>query len=219
MYKKSFHNFQKKYISENKNSLKMRDLILKEKNINPSESSILDVGCGSGLDLEFFKDIGFNKIAGIDITGSLVDIARENNSSAEIVHGSFQELEWQDNTFDVVWSKYALQVEKDVEKSISEISRVIKSGGYAFIQVTHPFRTLALNKSNNYFSEEKIVYPSQDDSSQDFVEHHIALTTWFKSCIKNDFKIIDFEEILNKSIEKYSGTITPSAVILVLKKI
>jgi len=112
-----------------------------------------------------------------------------------------------------------LQVEKDVDKSIKEISRVIKSGGHAFLQVTHPFRSLALNPSNNYFSEQKIVYTSQDDASQDFIEHHISLTTWIRACISNGFKITNFEEILNKDIKKYSGTITPSAVILILKKI
>lgn len=218
MYKKSFHNFQKKYISENKNSLKMRDYLIRNKEIRPQDSSILDIGCGSGLDLEFFKNIGFKHIAGVDITGSLVDIARANNPKAEIVHGSFLELEWQDNSFGVIWSKYALQVEKDVAKSISEISRVIKPAGYAFLQVTHPFRTLNLNKSNNYFSEEKVTYPSQEDNSLDFEEHHITLTTWIRECLNNNFQIINFEEILNKDPKKYRGVITPSAVILILKK-
>ncbi len=218
MYRKSFHQFQKKYISENKNSLKMRDLLIEDKTINPIELSILDVGCGSGLDLEFFADLEFRSCAGIDITGSLVDIARKNNPSAEIVHGSFQELEWQDNSFDIVWSKYALQVEKDINKSISEISRVIKAGGIAFMQVTHPFRTLALNSSEDYFSEEKILYPSADDNSQDFVEHHITLTSWFTAFMDHGFEVIRFEEILNKKPEKYSGVITPSAAILVLRK-
>lgn len=219
MYKKSFHKFQEKYISENKNSLRMRDLLSSSKNINPQYSSILDIGCGSGLDLEFFTHLGYKEIAGIDITGSLVDIARRNNPEAEIVHGSFQDLEWQNNTFDVVWSKYALQVEKDVNRSLSEIARVIKKGGYVFLQVTHPFRTLDLVPSKNYFSQQKIVYPSKDDSSQNFVEHHISLTSWIKSSIKHGFEIIDFEEILNKDIKKYSGVITPSAVIIILKKI
>ena len=112
-----------------------------------------------------------------------------------------------------------MQVQKDVKTSVSEISRVLKNGGYALIQVTHPFRTLAFNKSKDYFSEEQIVYSSQDDKDQDFEEHHITLTSWLNNCIDSGLEILKFDEILNKEPEKYSGTITPSAAILILKKI
>lgn len=217
MYKKSFHTFQKKYISDNKNSLRMRDLF-REYQKDKNWESILDVGCGSGIDLSFFNSLGFKKSSGIDITGSLVDIARKENPDSEIIRGSFLDLEWQNNSFDVVWSKYALQVEQQIEKSISEIYRVTKKNGYVFLQITHPFRSLGFSKTGNYFSEEKIVYPS-DDGQQEFVEHHITLTTWMQEVLKNNFQILHFEEILNKSPEKYSGKITPSAFILILKKI
>ena len=48
------------------------------------------------------------------------------------------DLQFADNEFDIVISRYALHHFPDIHKSISEVSRVIKSGGYFFVSDPAP---------------------------------------------------------------------------------
>lgn len=211
-YKTDFHSFQETYTNKYPNALKMRNYL-------PSLNgkAILDVGCGSGIDITFFKEKGAEQIAGADISKDLIKIAKEKNPFADIRNDTFSYLSWKNNSFDVVWSKYALNCTTDIISPLKEIFRVCKKDGVVLLQVTHPFRTLPLLESKNYFDEgTEIDYPTTDGKV--LKEPHYTIANWINTISEAGFRIVKCEEIINRPIEEYVGEITPSAVIFILKK-
>lgn len=94
-------------------------------------ATILDAGCAGGRDCRIFKDEGLHPI-GIDITHSLIEVAKNKNPDIEFLQGSFLKLPFDDNTFDGVWAHASLvHLEKisEVKKALSEFHRVLKAHG------------------------------------------------------------------------------------------
>ena len=118
---------------------------------------LLDVACGDGLDLTYYKTLGA-EISGIDASEELIAIAKEKNPGADIRVGSFDKLPFEDASFDIVLSKYAIQTSSDMAPAFSEMHRVLKSGGTMMYLVTHPFRQYFEKKEADadYF-EQKVV--------------------------------------------------------------
>lgn len=211
-YKASFHEFQKAYTNKYPNALRMRAYLptLKGK-------ALLDVGCGSGIDLVYFAKQSPKKLAGCDISPELVKIAKTQAPSAEIRNDSFSYLSQKDNVFDIVWSKYAINCAENIVIPLKEIHRVLKEDGTLFLQVTHPFRTLGMLKSQDYFDEKALV-EYRIEKEKVLIEPHHTMSSWINAFVEAGFQIIKCEEILNRPKEEYEGTITPSAIIFVLKK-
>lgn len=211
-YKNNFHAFQEAYTTKYPNSLKMRGYLPLLKG-----RAILDVGCGSGIDMEFFKQQGVKSIAGADISQELLIIAKENVPYADIRNDNFSYLSWKNESFDVVWSKYALNCASDITPPLKELYRVCKKQGVVLLQVTHPIRTMNLLSSKDYFDEGRMIeYPTTDGNT--FAEPHHTMAAWINNIIEAGFHIAHCEEIINKPKDEYKGVITPSAIIFVLKK-
>lgn len=105
------------------------------KGINWENKKILDIGCGNGsLTLKVLKRTNAEKIIGIDIDKEEIRKAKKiNNPKLQFFVGNASELEFEDKTFDAVFCNIAFQQFKDKEKSIQEISRVLKQDGEAII--------------------------------------------------------------------------------------
>jgi len=211
-YKKDFHKMQKDYISQYPNSNIMRSLVPKK----IKNKRILDIGCGSGIDLEYFMKQDAI-IYGIDNSPELIQIAKNNLSKNTLLLGDFSYLPWKSNYFDIVWSKYALQHSKDIRIQLNELFRVLIVKSKVYLQVTHPMRSTGMLSSKNYFEKNTIInYPTIDKKIIN--EYHHTLSDWINNILNIGFKIIKVEEILNKPVNEYKGTISPSAIIFILEK-
>jgi SAM-dependent methyltransferase len=101
--------------------------------------SVLEVGCGPGANIWFLHREGY-KVAGIDGSSAAIEKATRRIESEnanlgamkpDLKMGNFSTLPWDDEVFDVVidiFSIYANTVEV-IEKTLSEIHRVLKPGG------------------------------------------------------------------------------------------
>ena len=102
-----------------------------EKINNLSELKILDVGCGGGLLTEEFAKFGAI-VTGIDISNKSINIARkhakQNNLEIEYKVGRAEDLPETD-MYDAVICTDCLEHVQNLDKSISEISRVLKPNG------------------------------------------------------------------------------------------
>lgn len=100
-----------------------------------SGKTALDVGCGGGILAEEFAAAGFS-VSGIDPSENSIrtakDHARQNGLDIRYETGTAEKLPYPDNSFDVVYCCDVLEHVRDVNTAISEISRVLKSGGMFF---------------------------------------------------------------------------------------
>ena len=116
--------FFKKYKED---SLKMLQLV--------PGLSVLDVGCGLGVDLIDIAKIVQSKgaVKGVDSSESVLRHAIANLVDAptniELIKGDALHLEFSDNTFDRCKIDRTLQHIIDPKKALSEIFRVLKPGG------------------------------------------------------------------------------------------
>ena len=74
----------------------------------PPDSSVLDLGCGSGVpaDVEISKN---HKVTGVDISQAQVSLARLNIPTGYFIHGDAGSVEFQASSFNAVVSFYALE--------------------------------------------------------------------------------------------------------------
>ncbi len=96
------------------------------------DQSLLDVGCGTGGFLGWAASTGsFTRIAGTDISGEAVELARDRVPAAELARTDAAHLPFADASFDLVTLNDVLQHidEKDVGASLAELRRVLRPGG------------------------------------------------------------------------------------------
>ena len=108
--------------------------------IMPGET-ILDVGCGSGMDLLLAaRRTGVTgRAIGIDMTPSMIERAKCAAlktglwQNVEIRRGTAEELSVQSGTIDVVISNAMLNLSSDKRRVFSEIYRVLRPGGRLYL--------------------------------------------------------------------------------------
>jgi ubiquinone/menaquinone biosynthesis C-methylase UbiE len=98
---------------------------------------VIDLGSGAGNDCFIARsEAGENgKVIGIDFTPAMVSLARTNAeklgfNNVEFRLGDIEQMPVTGNTADVVVSNCVLNLVPDKAKAISEIFRVVKSGGH-----------------------------------------------------------------------------------------
>jgi ubiquinone/menaquinone biosynthesis C-methylase UbiE len=100
--------------------------------------TLLEVGCGAGIDLVRFARAGA-KVTGIDLSTTALNLADknidQNGLNAELRKMNGECMEFADNTFDVVYAHGVLQYTADAQKMVAEIHRVLKPGGEAIVMV------------------------------------------------------------------------------------
>lgn len=115
---------------------------------------ILDVGCGKAIDaIDLAKKGG--RVTGLDPSGRMLreargDMARGNGDVA-LVRGIGEALPFRRRSLDKVMCKGALDHFPDPEKSIQEISQVLKPGGEAVIAIAN-FESLSCRLGRRWHS-------------------------------------------------------------------
>ncbi|MFK7737386.1 MAG: class I SAM-dependent methyltransferase [Pirellulaceae bacterium] len=113
-----------------------------------SGSSVLDVGCGQGVALRHFVDAKL-KAKGIAL-GDDVNACVEHGFDVCEMDQSF--LDFPDNSFDLVWSRHCLEHSVMPYFTLSEMSRVLKEGGYCYVEVPTPDTSCRHQQNPNHYS-------------------------------------------------------------------
>lgn len=106
----------------------------------PCTGRALDLGCGSGKTLSSLIDAGFDSV-GMDFSGNAVESCRRRfGDSVGLVTGSIDSLPFKDGSFDYVTAVHVLENLDDDElaRTASEVSRVLRPGGYVFCRAFTP---------------------------------------------------------------------------------
>ena len=192
---------------------------------------ILDLGCGGGLLSEEFAKSGA-KVIGIDISENSLKIAKthasKNNLTITYKKGYAENIPANDDTFNAVICADCLEHVDDLEKVISEISRVLKNNGvFCYDTINRNF----LSKLTAYWLVNKII--KWQNRHLNVTEKNYAVHDWNKFIkpvelfqlmekysLKNlEIKGIQFAGIKNKSFKAKIGKNTKIAYIGYAKKI
>ena len=97
---------------------------------------ILDVGCGSGRDSQYFAERGL-QVIGIDAVKAFIKIAKSKVPKAKFKLMDMRKLEFLGNSFDGLWASASLlHIPKaEAKQTIEEFKRVLKPNGILFIGV------------------------------------------------------------------------------------
>jgi ubiquinone/menaquinone biosynthesis C-methylase UbiE len=101
---------------------------------------VLEIGCGLGTDGAQFALAGANYI-GVDLTEASVELARKKFELSGL-RGEFrvadaENLDFADDSFDLVYSHGVLHHTPDTKQAVREIHRVLKPGGRAIVMLYH----------------------------------------------------------------------------------
>lgn len=111
------------------------------------DKKVLEVGCGVGSDLIKFAQAGAD-ITGMDFSPRSVFLAKERlelyKCSGKVDEGDAENLPYNDGVCDFVFSWGCLHHTPNLEKAISEIHRVTKSGGKICVMLYNRHSIVAL---------------------------------------------------------------------------
>ena len=106
--------------------------------INPVKGKVLDIGCNDGTFSKIiFEKTKAEKLVGIDLAGKSIDWANKHlkRSGINFLVGDAQNLKYKSNFFDAVFCLEVLEHVEDPLKTLREIKRVMKKGGYGIFLV------------------------------------------------------------------------------------
>jgi ubiquinone/menaquinone biosynthesis C-methylase UbiE len=99
---------------------------------------VLDVGFGSGFTVQLFAEAGAN-VTAIDLTDWAVSTTRKRMEAfgleADIRQGDAENLPFEDDSFDFVFSWGVIHHSSDMDSALSELVRVCRPGGELVIMV------------------------------------------------------------------------------------
>ncbi len=96
-----------------------------------SALNILDVGCGTGANLEMLSQFG--EAEGVDVSGEALSFCRERGLM-NVKQGAAEALPYQADSFDLVTGLDVVEHLDDDLVGLKEVRRVLRSGGHAIVR-------------------------------------------------------------------------------------
>ncbi|MCK5591476.1 MAG: class I SAM-dependent methyltransferase [Candidatus Pacebacteria bacterium] len=102
---------------------------------------VLEFGCGHGKLMNLLNEA--DEKFGIDLSSSAIGYAKKQNPKAHLFVRDVGKTEFPNDYFDAVYSIEVIEHISNPEIMLSEMKRVLKPGGYAFIQTpNYPIKRL-----------------------------------------------------------------------------
>lgn len=100
------------------------------------DAKVLDAGCGTGLAGVELKKLGFSNIDGIDLSGEMLEVAREKGAYDKLAEADMTvPLEIADDSYDAVISVGVFTSGHVKPKALDELARVTRKGGQIAVTV------------------------------------------------------------------------------------
>ncbi len=156
---------------------------------------ILDVGCGQGGPTLELARLSGGHVTGLDIDRSaLRELARRADEEGlsdriEAVHGSMFDMEFADESFDVIWAEGSMHV-LGFERALGEWRRLIRPGGFL---VVHEMIWLRPDPPAEVVNCPELAYPgirTVPEYVEQVPDHGYDLVGYF--ALPEDFWLLDY---------------------------
>lgn len=104
---------------------------------------VLDLGCGYGWHCRYLKENGASSVVGIDLSEKMLEQARAQNNleGIEYRQAAIEDISFQKNEFDLVFSSLAFHYVEDFSSICKTVYQVLKPGGHFVFSMEHPVFT------------------------------------------------------------------------------
>ncbi len=97
----------------------------------PAEKTFLDIGCATGLLLNYVREHGWN-VKGIELDKYSADYAKKN-FNLDIINKSLDEAKVKDNFFDVIHASHLIEHLPSPMAGLKKMHKMLKKGGYILL--------------------------------------------------------------------------------------
>ena len=108
---------------------------VRSKIVPHAEGDVLELGCGGGINMEFYAPARIRSFTGLDPSPELLTMSRAaaaaHGMAADIVGGFGEAMPFESGRFDTVVTTFTLCSVADQAAVLTEIRRVLKPGGTA----------------------------------------------------------------------------------------
>lgn len=176
---------------------------------------VLELGCGFGWHCRYAIERGATFALGIDLSGKMLDKAREINPSPSIEYKriAIEDFDFAPNSFDIVISSLTFHYLESFDTVCTEVYKCLTEEGVFVFSVEHPVFTAYGNQDWIYDSEGKPAHWPVDHYFQEGVRHarrtspsndvayrrskelKKSVSLWLKRCL---FRVLAKPRIKNK---------------------
>lgn len=190
----------------------------------PSEPFILDIGCGPGMQTLELARISKGKIIAVDNYQPFLDILMQNavkeGFEDRVIpkNQSMLEMDFKDDTFDVVWSEGALYF-MGFQNGLKKCYQLLKKGGYLAVTEGVMLRSNAPADAKKFWEE----YPDVKDIEGNIhviKQEHFDLLAHFTLPMSSwtEQYYAPLEKKLRELKKKYQGNTTALQVFAISEK-
>lgn len=207
----NYSDFQK---DENKYA---RDAYYGSIDFSLKDQKVLDAGCGDGQDISYYQAQGA-KMYGFDSSKEMVALAKSNAPGSNVEVSSFETTPYENDFFDVILSKYAIQHQTNLTEVFNEFHRILKTKGILYVLVTHPLTHFLHTKNHDYFEQTEVCLPLFDEKVTVCEPSH-QFQEYFSSSIMKMFELVFVKEGEDKAIKNMiDGAHYPGFLVLKMVK-
>jgi SAM-dependent methyltransferase len=115
----------------------------------PMGARVLDVGCGQGVALKHFAASGYDAV-GIALNSEDVEAGVKEGFKVVEMDQSF--LDFPEGDFDLIWCRHCLEHSVFPYFTLRGFFRVLKPGGWAYVEVPAPDTICSHERNQNHYS-------------------------------------------------------------------
>lgn len=163
---------------------------------------VLDLGCGYGWHSIYAMENGASSVVGVDISERMLAVARQktNYEAVEYICMAIEDIDFKEESFDLIISSLAFHYIKDYEALIGKISKLLKPEGQLIFTLEHPVFT-AYGSQDWYYDDNKEILHFPVDNyyyegerrakflGEDVIKYHRTLTTYLNTLVLNNFRL------------------------------